>query len=59
MQKFMKTIKTQFGQSATADFENCTWTFQMSKDMRIVSGEFAIVDKAIYDALLKSLPSYP
>lgn len=47
-----KTIKTQFGKSATADFEKLDWTFQMEKGMRIVSGEFAIVDKLVYDELL-------
>lgn len=48
----MKTIKTQFGKSAHADFEDGTWTFEMNKGMRIVSGEFAIVDKSVYDELL-------
>ena len=50
-----RTIKTQFGQSAMADFKDYTWTFLMNKPFRVVSGDFAIVDKRVYDALLKSL----
>jgi len=51
----MKTTKTQFGESATADFENGTWTFEMEKGMQIVSGKFAIVDRQVYDELLQAL----
>lgn len=49
-----KTIPTQFGKSATADFEDLTWTFQMPEKYRVVSGEFAIVDKILYDQLMQS-----
>lgn len=51
----VKEIKTQFAQSAGADFEDCTWTFQLDKNMRIVSGRFAIVDITVYDELLRAL----
>lgn len=50
-----KTIKTQFGISATADFEELTWTFQMSEKYSVVSGEFALVDKILYDQLIRSI----
>lgn len=49
-----KTIPTQFGQSATCDFEDLTWTFQMPETFRVVSGDFAIVDKILYDQLMQS-----
>ena len=49
-----KTIKTQFGKSAAADLEDNTWTFQMNEPARVVSGDFAIVDKLVYDELLSN-----
>lgn len=53
----MKTIHTQFAQSATCDFEENTWTFLMNgKDYKIVAGEFAIVDKILYERMLKAIP---
>jgi hypothetical protein len=50
-----KTIKTQFGISATADFEELTWTFQMPEKYSVVAGEFALVDKILYDQLMQSI----
>ena len=52
-----KTIKTQFGLSATADFEESTWTFQMPENEKysVAAGEFAIVDKRLYDQLILSV----
>lgn len=49
-----KTIKTQFGISATADFEELTWTFQMPEKYSVVAGEFALVDKILYDQLMQT-----
>jgi hypothetical protein len=37
-------VKTQFGVSATADFEEMLWSFQMPENFRVVNGDFAIVD---------------
>ncbi len=48
-----KTIKTQIGISAGADFSESTWTFKMPEDYIVVAGEFAIVDKALYDELVQ------
>jgi hypothetical protein len=45
----MKILPTQFGQSAEADFELKTWTFE------IRAGAFAIVDKIVYDDMVKSI----
>lgn len=50
-----KTIKTQFGISATADFEDLTWTFQMPEKYSVVAGDFAIVDKILYDQLMQTV----
>ena len=48
-----KTIKTQFGVSQTADFEEDTWTFKMTdQKYKVVAGEFALVDKILYDQLI-------
>lgn len=55
MTKQEKIIKTQFGESATADFEENTWTFEMAGDFTVVAGEFALVDKKLYDQLIKSV----
>jgi hypothetical protein len=50
----METVSTQFGTAATADFEEMTWTFQMPENFKVWAGEFAIVDKKVYDQLLES-----
>ncbi len=46
-------MKTQFGESLTGDFEERTWTFEMPEDFTLKFGEFAIVPKAEYDALIE------
>lgn len=51
----MRTIKTQFGIAATADFEENTWTFEMPDKYEVCAGTFAIVDKPIYDEMLSAL----
>lgn len=48
-------VKTQFGVSATADFEEMLWSFQMPENFRLVSGDFAIVDMENYNELLSIL----
>lgn len=51
----INTIKTQFGVSSTADFEEDTWTFKMNNEYKVVAGEFALVDKILYDQLILSI----
>lgn len=43
---------TQIGESAMADFEENTWTFEMKEDFQVIAGEFAIVPKEEYLQLL-------
>jgi hypothetical protein len=50
----METVATQIGTSATADFEENTWTFEMPKTFKVRAGVFAIVDKPVYDELLEA-----
>ena len=45
----------QFGIAATADFLENTWTFEMPENFSVSAGEFAIVPKAEYEALLTEL----
>jgi hypothetical protein len=51
----MSKLKTQFGKAVTADFEENTWTFEMDENFRVTAGEFAILPKEKYDALLVAL----
>jgi hypothetical protein len=51
----METVKTQFGIAASADFDTMTWAFEMPENFSVWPGEFAIVDKQVYDELLKAL----
>jgi hypothetical protein len=48
----MKPIKTQFGLSTNADFEENLWAFLMPEGFKVRAGEFAIVDKQLYDEML-------
>lgn len=45
-----KQQHTQFGISATADFEENTWTFQMFDGFQVRAGEYYIVEKAVFEA---------
>jgi len=49
-----KTVKTQFAISESADFENSTWTFEMPENHIVCAGEFAIVDRTLYNNLMQS-----
>lgn len=51
----MSKLKTQIGESLTADFEEQTWTFEMDENFNITSGEFAIIPKEDYDKLFQIL----
>lgn len=53
--KEKKTVKTQIGTSFTADFEDITWSFKMPEDFKVWSGEFAIIDRPVYNELLAAL----
>lgn len=46
-------MTTQFGESLTGDFEEKTWTFEMPEDFTLKAGEFAIVPKAEYEAMVE------
>ena len=48
----MGKVATQFGTAHSADFEENTWTFLMPDNYKIWAGQFAIVDKPVYDAML-------
>lgn len=49
------TLGAQFGISATADFGERTWIFEMPENFRVSAGEFAIIPKTEYEALLAEL----
>ena len=51
----MKNLKTQFGDSITADFEENTWTFEMDGKFSVCAGNVAILPKENYDALIKAV----
>jgi len=42
----------QFGEALTADFEENTWTFQMSHNFKVRAGEFLITPKEDINAQL-------
>lgn len=47
--------KTQLGVSATADFEENTWTFEMHTGFTVTAGTFAVVPVEQYNAALNNL----
>lgn len=51
----MNGVKTQFGISATADFEDNTWTFEMPPVYAVSAGEFAIVPKEYFDQIVTDI----
>ena len=51
----MKTVATQFGISFNADFEENLWAFLMKDKYIVRAGEFAIVDKPVYDSLINAV----
>jgi len=48
----MKKLITQTGKSATCDFEEKTWVFEMDSDFKVIAGKFAIIPKENYDSLI-------
>jgi hypothetical protein len=50
-----KEVSTQFGTAYGADFEENTWTFLMPDNFKVWAGEFAIVDKTVYEKMLAVL----
>jgi len=46
-------MNTLFGELLTGDFEENTMTFEMQGDFTLKAGEFAIVPKAEYDAMVE------
>jgi hypothetical protein len=51
----VKPFDTQFGTSATADFQEGTWTFEMDQPFKVRAGRFAIVDLDEYNKLIGTL----
>lgn len=47
--------RTQLGVSATADFEDNTWTFEMPESFTVTAGTFAIVPVEQFNAALNNL----
>jgi hypothetical protein len=54
----METIKTQFAKSLEADFEKNTWTFLFEEGYKVRAGNFAIVDRKVYNSMVKELDAY-
>lgn len=57
--------KTQLGESASANFEENTWTFEMPEDFIVTAGTFAIVPVRQYyqavnnlQTIIANFPSY-
>ena len=48
-------LKTQFGESATADLEEGTWTFEIRDELKVSAGVFAIIPEQKYQNLLIAL----
>lgn len=51
----MKEVSTQIATSLSSDFEENTWTFLMPDKFQVWAGQFAIVDKQVYDKMLAAL----
>ena len=47
----IKEVSTQIATSMTADFDENTWTFLMPENYKVWVGQFAIVDKQVYDKM--------
>ena len=47
----IKEVSTQIGTSMFSDFEENTWTFLMPDNFQVWAGQFAIVDKQVYDKM--------
>ena len=47
----IKEVSTQIATSMTADFDENTWVFLMPDNYKVWAGQFAIVDKQIYDKM--------
>lgn len=51
----MSKLKTQFGDSVTADGSKNTWTFEMKGQFNVTAGAFAILPEEKYQKLLTAL----
>ena len=47
----MKEASTQIARSMSSDFEEGTWTFLMPEGFKVWAGQFAIVDKQVYEKM--------
>ena len=48
-------LKTQFGESATANLEEGTWTFEIRDELKVSEGVFAILPEQKYQKLLTAI----
>ena len=48
-------LKTQFGESATANLEEWTWTFEIIDELKVSAGVFAILPEQKYQKLLTAI----
>ena len=48
-------LKTQFGESATANLEEGTWTFEIRDELKVSAGVFAILPEQKYQKLLTAI----
>jgi hypothetical protein len=44
--------EVQFGESAYADFEENTWTFEFPESYKVSAGKYAVVPTQQYDAMV-------
>ena len=51
----MIEVKTQFGTAMSADFEENTWTFLMPEKFEVRAGQFALVDRQLYDKMILAI----
>ena len=50
--KTMSKLKTQYGDSATSDFQENIWTFEMRGEFKVTAGAFAILPYEKYEKLI-------
>ena len=54
-QKPKSKLRTQIGKAVSADFSKGTWEFRMGETFEVCAGEFAILPKHKYDALIHAV----
>lgn len=54
----MQNVNIQIGSSASANFEDNTWTFQFDTTVKVAAGRYAILEEAEYKKLLGMAQQY-